>query len=102
MTSVQFAVVPEHVSDAGRYVQETAQTLVSGIRSADAEVSALMSSWKGAAATRYWEGWQETRQGAVEVLEALADMAQLLGVVAAKLPEVDQSRAGEFGSLSLP
>ncbi|MFD6463468.1 WXG100 family type VII secretion target, partial [Streptomyces roseolus] len=88
---VRFEVVPDHVQDAGRYIQEVAAALVAGVRAADVEVSGLMSSWKGAAASAYQAGWEETRNGAVEVLEALGDMAELLGVVAAALPEIDQS-----------
>jgi hypothetical protein len=42
-----FAVVPAEVTDAGRFVQQTAEALVNGIRSADAEVQGLMSTWKG-------------------------------------------------------
>jgi WXG100 family type VII secretion target len=100
----QFVVVPEHVSDAGRYVQETAQTLINGVRSADAEVAGLMSTWRGAAADAYSAGWDETRQGAVAVLEALGDMAELLGVVATEVDALDQTRADVFrpSSLDLP
>lgn len=61
-----------------------------------------MSSWRGVAANTYASGWDETRRGALEVLEAWGDMAELLGVVAAKLPAVDTSTAGQFGSLTLP
>ena len=97
-----FEVVPEHVSDAGRYVQAVAQELVTGVRSADGEVAALMSTWTGGAATAYLAGWEETRQGAIQTLEALADMAELLGVVSETRTAADQSNAGQFGSLSLP
>ena len=94
--------MPDHVKDAGAYLQQTSQTLVSGVRSADAEVAALMSSWRGVAAGNYAAGWDEARRAAIEVLEALGDMAELLGVVAATLPDVDTSTAGRFGSLDLP
>ncbi|MEV0248415.1 WXG100 family type VII secretion target [Nocardia sp. NPDC050712] len=97
-----FEVVPEHVSDAGRYVQAVAQELVSGLRSADSEVAGLMSTWTGGAATAYLAGWEETRLGAIQTLEALSEMAELLGVVSETLTAADQSNAGQFGSLSLP
>ncbi|MEU7769324.1 WXG100 family type VII secretion target [Nocardia sp. NPDC049190] len=78
--------VPEHVCDAGRYVQQTAQNLISGLRSASAEVDGLMTSWHGMAATAYGGAWDETHTAALGVFEALADTAEL-GVV------VDRSAA---------
>ncbi|MFQ6329664.1 WXG100 family type VII secretion target [Nocardia sp. CWNU-33] len=88
-----FSLVPAEVTDAGRYVQQTATALINGIRSADAEVSGLMTSWQGAAATAYLAGWEETRRGAVQILEALHDMGELLGVAVAQVVDLDQARA---------
>lgn len=102
ISSDDFTVVPEHVSDAGRYIQQTAQELVAGVRSTDAEIAGLMSTWSGTAATAYSQGWEETRRGAVEVLDALAEMAELLGVVTERLTAADQANSTTFGSLSLP
>ncbi|MBF6076441.1 WXG100 family type VII secretion target [Nocardia beijingensis] len=97
-----FAVVPEHVSDAGRYVQQTAANLISGLRSAGAEVDGLMSSWRGVAATAYAGAWDETHRAALELFEALADMAELLGVVVDRAAATDTASAGTYTSLSLP
>ncbi|MGW4327149.1 WXG100 family type VII secretion target [Nocardia sp. NPDC004573] len=97
-----FTVVPEHVSDAGCYVQQTAQALISGLRSASAEVDGLMSSWRGVAATAYAGAWDETHTAALEVFEALADMADLLGVVVDRSVAADTAAADQYSSLSLP
>jgi WXG100 family type VII secretion target len=97
-----FAVVPEHVSDAGRYVQQTAQNLINGLRSASAEVNGLMSSWRGVAANAYAGAWDETHRAALDVFEALADMADLLGVVVDRTAATDTANSTGFGSLSLP
>ncbi|WP_327109755.1 WXG100 family type VII secretion target [Nocardia sp. NBC_01730] len=97
-----FVVVPEQVSDAGRYVQQTAQNLISGLRSASAEVDGLMTSWRGMAATAYAGAWDETHTAALGVFEALADMADLLGVVVDRTAATDTASAGNYGSLSLP
>jgi WXG100 family type VII secretion target len=97
-----FTVVPEHVSDAGRYVQQTAQALISGLHSASAEVDGLMSSWRGAAATAYAVAWDETHTAALGVFEALADMADLLGVVVDRSAAADTAAADRYSSLSLP
>jgi WXG100 family type VII secretion target len=101
-----FLVVPATVSDAGRYVQETATALRNGIRSADTEIQAVMTTWKGTAARAYLAGWEETKKGALEVLDALAAMADLLGVVAVGYSDIDDRRAADTArvtsSLNLP
>lgn len=97
-----FEIVPDHVIDAGRYVQQTAQTLVNGVRAADGDVGGLMSSWKGVAATAYLGAWDETRTAATAVLDSLETMAELLGVVAVQLPEVDSNTAAGMSTLDLP
>jgi WXG100 family type VII secretion target len=94
--------VPDNVTDAGRFVQQCAQNLATGMRSADAEVNGLMTSWHGNAATAYSAAWDETRTAATAVFDALADMAELLGVVVTRSVAADTSTAGTFGSLSLP
>ncbi|MGW4768934.1 WXG100 family type VII secretion target [Nocardia sp. NPDC004278] len=59
-----FDVVPAEVTDAGRYVQLTAEELVNGVRSLDVEITRLLDNWTGSSATAYRAGWDETRQGA--------------------------------------
>lgn len=88
-----FAVVPAEVTDAGRFVQQTAQTLIKGVRDADAEVEALMGTWRGSAADAYAAGWAETRKASLEVLDALSTMADLLGVAAVSYQDLDTARA---------
>ncbi|MGY1939688.1 WXG100 family type VII secretion target [Nocardia gipuzkoensis] len=97
-----FALVPDEVSDAGRYVQQTAANLISGLRSASADVSGLMSSWRGTAANAYSVAWDDTHTAALGVFEALADMADLLGVVVDRTRASDTTAAGTVSSLDLP
>ncbi|MFI5783731.1 WXG100 family type VII secretion target [Nocardia sp. NPDC051570] len=99
--STSFAVVPAAVQDAGRFVQATAEALVSGIHSADREIQGLMGTWRGQAASAYMAGWEETRKGALEVLEALDRMAELLGVTAVTFTDTDQSGATGMASTGL-
>ncbi|WP_405163891.1 WXG100 family type VII secretion target [Nocardia sp. NBC_01499] len=94
-------LVPEHVSEAGRYVQTTAQNLISGLRSATADVNALETSWRGTAATAYATAWDEVHAGALDVFEALADMADLL-VVVDRTAATDTGTAAALSSLDLP
>jgi len=101
-----FQVVPATVSDAGKFVQDTATSLRNGVRSADTEVQTLMTTWKGTAARAYLAGWEETKRGALKVLDALAAMADLLGVVAVFYSDIDDRRAADTAqvtsSLNLP
>lgn len=101
-----FTMVPETVRSAGTYVQQTAEALVSGVHSADTEVRGLESTWKGAAADAYTAGWAEARKAAVEVLDALNTMADLLGVAATSITDQDTTRASatsaRVSSLDLP
>lgn len=103
MTSAQptFSVVPAEVQDAGRFVQETAEALVGGIRAADSEISGLMATWRGGAADAYLAGWEEGKKGALEVLDALKAMAELLGVVAVNYADVDDRNSGQLCSLNM-
>lgn len=94
-----FHVVPTEVTDAGKFVQMTAEELYNGVKSLDAEVNSLLNSWKGNSANHYRHGWDEVRDGAHDVLEALKTMAELLGVSATIYTDVDQSSAGDFLSL---
>lgn len=100
-SAAAFTAVPTEVQDAGKFVQLTAEALVNGIRSADSEVVGLMSTWKGAAADAYLTGWDEAKTGALEVLDALAVMAELLGVVAVSYASVDDRTASGLAALNM-
>jgi WXG100 family type VII secretion target len=105
-TPTPFALVPTAVQDTGTFVRDAATSLRNGVRSADTEVQNLMTSWKGAAADAYYAGWEETKKGALEVLDALATMADLLGVTAVSFADLDRRRAADTArvtrSLNLP
>lgn len=94
-----FQVVPTDVTDAGKFVQLTAEELINEAKSLDTDVTNLLTTWKGNSANHYRHGWDEVRTGATEVLEALQTMAELLGVSATTYADVDQGNAGGFGSL---
>ncbi|ONM48708.1 WXG100 family type VII secretion target [Nocardia donostiensis] len=100
-SSSDLEVVPEYVVDAGRFVQLTADELVNGLRSLDTDVEGLLGSWKGMSATAYRAGWEETKQGAIDVLEALATIAGLLGVNSRTFTEQDDTNSQGFGSLNI-
>ncbi|SUB40251.1 WXG100 family type VII secretion target [Nocardia brasiliensis] len=97
-----FALVPDGVQDAGRYVQQTAANLISGLRTGSAEVDGLMSSWRGTAATAYAAAWDDTHRAALAVFEAPADMAELLGMVVDRSQATDIATSATISSLDLP
>lgn len=94
-----FEVVPAEVTDAGRFVQLTAEELINEVKSLDTDVTNLLTTWKGNSADHYRLGWEEVRGGATDVLEALQTMAELLGVSAAVYADMDQGNADSFGAL---
>ena len=102
----EFAMVPDTVRSAGAFAQQTAESLASGVRSADAEVQGLTATWKGGAADAYVAAWEDTRKAALEVLDALKTMAELLGVSATAVAELETARAAattaRVSSLDLP
>lgn len=100
--SSEFSVVPAEVTDAGRFVQLTAESLVNGLRSLDTDIEVLLEPWKGTSADAYGAGWTETKRGADTVLEALTVMAEMLGVTTQALHNHDQTRAEQTSSLELP
>ncbi|MFI5716494.1 WXG100 family type VII secretion target [Nocardia sp. NPDC051750] len=94
-------VVPEEVVDAGQFVQQTANALVNALHSLDTDIDGLLEVWKGVSATSYQSGWQETKQGAVAVLEALSTIAELLGVNSRTYVEQDEGNSQSYGSLNI-
>lgn len=94
-------VVPDHVLDAGKYVQLTADNLVKALRDLDIDIDAVLEVWKGNSATAYRAGWDEIKLGAVQVLEALATIAELLGVTTHTFVEQDDSNSQSYPSLNL-
>ncbi len=94
-------VIPDNVLDAGKFVQLTADQLVNALHSLDTDIDAVLGVWKGHSATAYRAGWDETKRGAVEVLEALSTIAELLGVTTASFVEQDDTNSQSYPSLNL-
>ncbi|WP_405180213.1 WXG100 family type VII secretion target [Nocardia sp. NBC_01377] len=97
-----FAIVPDEVAEAGAYVQQVAESLVNGLCSLDREITSVLGNWTGAAADAFGSGWTETKEGAADVLDALAIMAGLLGVASKTIAHQDTAGATYLSSLDLP
>ncbi|MEV0436372.1 WXG100 family type VII secretion target [Nocardia sp. NPDC050413] len=102
MPGTVFAMVPAEVTDAGVYIQQVAESLINGLGTLDREVSTALDNWSGAAADAFGDGWTETKKGAADVLNALATMGELLGVVSKAVVNQDVSNSSALSSLDLP
>ncbi|MGK8467611.1 WXG100 family type VII secretion target [Nocardia cyriacigeorgica] len=71
---------PAVMSEAAQFLGSLAQNLIGALREVDTDVDALLTSWRSPAATAFGGGWDEARQGGLEVLDSLGEMAELLGV----------------------
>ncbi|KAF0836742.1 WXG100 family type VII secretion target [Nocardia caishijiensis] len=97
-----FALVPQEVSDAGQYVQQVAESLVNGLNSLDAEIAGVLGNWRGTSADAFAAGWAETKEGGADVLDALAVIAELLGVTSKTISHADNTGASNLAALDLP
>nr|WP_280435122.1 WXG100 family type VII secretion target [Nocardia carnea] len=93
--------MPEEVVDAGQFVQQTANTLVNALHSLDTDIEGMLGVWRGVSASSYQAGWQETKQGVITVLDALGDIAVLLGVNSRTYVEQDDDNSQSYGSLNI-
>ncbi|WP_330181776.1 WXG100 family type VII secretion target [Nocardia sp. NBC_01503] len=100
--SGQLEVGPDEVRAFGHSAYRMAEELRSGSEGLDREVAGLMNSWKGAAATAYGGGWDEMHRGAVEVWDALFELAAKLGVTAETYRDTDAEFGAAVNSLELP
>jgi WXG100 family type VII secretion target len=101
------SVVPEKVREVGQYTYELAEALQSALRSAAQDVASLFDgSWSGGAATDFSDGWSEIRDGGGQIITALKEMAEKLGVSAQTYESRDWSNASALNtsasSLELP
>lgn len=101
------SVVPEKVREVGQYTYELAEALQSALRSAAQDVASLLDgSWSGGAATDFSDGWSEVRDGGGQIITALQEMAEKLGVSAQTYESRDWSNASALNtsasSLELP
>ncbi|MDO3645879.1 WXG100 family type VII secretion target [Nocardia mangyaensis] len=103
--SAAFSITPEHVQNAGVYIQQTAQSLLTGVRATDSDVDGLLAGWRGPASESFRTGWVEVCTGVIGVLESLDVMAEALGVAGVTLSDQDRDWAGDLAvgsSLDLP
>lgn len=90
------AVDPAAMADAATFFASMATTLINAVKDVDANMKYLQGTWHSAAATAYAGGWEEARTGALEVLESLGDMAELMGVQGMDFQGTDSDLSGDL------
>ncbi|MEV2220420.1 WXG100 family type VII secretion target [Nocardia vinacea] len=96
------SVLPDEVKVLGRLAYQVAEQCRDGYSTLDTDVRAMLDSWTGNNADAFGAGWEELHQGAVQVWDALFELAESLGITAATLGQTDQAFAGGISSLDLP
>ncbi|WP_067864352.1 type VII secretion target [Nocardia shimofusensis] len=95
-------VVPERVREVGRYVYELSEALRTALSSAASDVDGVVGcSWTGGLATEFSAGWTDVREGGDQIITALAEMAEKLGVTAETYRNRDEDNAAALGTSSL-
>ncbi|PSR60918.1 WXG100 family type VII secretion target [Nocardia sp. MDA0666] len=95
-----FSVVPEQVRDVGVYIYGLAETLHNALDSAAKDVADMLTdSWTGDYADEFSEGWTEVNDGGRQIFQALATLAEKLGVTAETFQSVDATSAA---ALNIP
>lgn len=90
------------VNEAGRMAHALARELIDALKAADGDVDALLASgWSGRAATSYEAAWRQVLDGGIDLIRALVDSAELLGVAAADYAAQDDTSAARLSVLNL-
>ncbi|MFF0531335.1 ESX-1 secretion-associated protein [Nocardia amikacinitolerans] len=96
------SVVPEKVREVGKYVYELSEALRTALDSAAKDVSSLTGgSWTGDAANEFSQGWTDVHDGGTQIMTALTEMAEKLGVTADTYQARDDGNAAAFNTSSL-
>ena len=72
-----------------------------GLTGLEADVRDVLEGWTGNNSDVFAAGWDEFHQGAVDVWDALVELASKLGVTAETLQTTDQSSGAGFSLLDM-
>ncbi len=86
-----FTVTASELRAAQGFLSDTAGDLSREINVVADDVSDLLTSWTGGAATAFGKGWQQWHTGIDEVLDGLGRMATLLAASADTYQHTDGS-----------
>lgn len=104
MTATGTPVSVEHgqMADAATTLRQIAQTLTDAVRRMDTDIQGLQATWGGPAAIKFGAGWDEVCRGAIDVLDSLGEMADLLGVNSDEFDSADDALAAALNSTPAP
>ncbi|WP_019928520.1 WXG100 family type VII secretion target [Nocardia sp. BMG111209] len=95
-------VVPDAVRAVAGLISQAETELRSALDSVDGEVNSLLqSNWSGPAATRFTQGWTETRDSGSEILSALAELVAALGGAVGAYESTEGASTTRLSSLKL-
>ncbi|WP_169815574.1 WXG100 family type VII secretion target [Nocardia inohanensis] len=96
------SVQPDEVQALGRLAYDVATQCRDGYVALDDDVRDMLGRWIGNNAKAFGSGWAEFHEGAVQIWDALFELAASLGVTADTVRATDQSFAAGVSSLDLP
>ncbi len=96
------SVDTDDVKALGRLAFDVATQCRDGYSALETDVRDMLGSWTGSNAGAFAAGWEELHQGAVQVWDALFELAEKLGITADTVRGTDQSFAAGVSSLDLP
>jgi WXG100 family type VII secretion target len=90
-------VSPEELRRVSGAVSSTADELIQGLRSLDADVSGFVGGgWTGLSSGSFAQSFWRWHEGAIEVHAGLAEMAELLRTAAGDYQRQDDASAAEL------
>ncbi|MGQ4597211.1 WXG100 family type VII secretion target [Nocardia sp. R6R-6] len=96
------SVDTDEVAALGRLAFDVATQCRGGYAALETDVRDMLGSWSGTNSGVFAAGWEEFHQGAVQVWDALFELAEKLGITATTVRRADQSFAAGVSSLDLP
>ncbi len=92
-------VVVAQLCLAAACLEDTAQRLTDGLSSVGDEAAQLLGSdWTGGAASAYAPAWDDWHSGAVQIVEGLRRMSELLTIAGKEYAKTDESASGALDS----
>ncbi|MEU0541550.1 WXG100 family type VII secretion target [Nocardia sp. NPDC005978] len=95
-------VTPAAVRAIGQLVSKAAVDLRSALESAGSEVDSFLDAdWAGPAATRFTNGWTQTRDSGLAILSTLDSLAGKLGAAANTYEQTEEVSTVQLTNLNM-
>lgn len=87
------------LGDTAGFLREKATTITGAVQQLDTRIAGMAGFWRGPAAATFVSGWSEVRDGAVGVLAALEEIADLMREQGAEFDTLDEQLADTLSAL---